>query len=69
MAGRRPDLQSEIVRWAEALDTFLAPHIADPTTRAGATAAIDGLFLRAFSTPDPPNADEVHAILLRLAAG
>jgi TetR/AcrR family transcriptional regulator, regulator of biofilm formation and stress response len=69
MAARRPELASEVLRWTSAVDAFLAPHIADPSTRAGAAAAVDGLFLRCFATPDPPDADEVHAILVRLVCG
>jgi TetR/AcrR family transcriptional regulator, regulator of biofilm formation and stress response len=67
MAGRRPDLLPEAARWTAAVDAFLAPHIPDPAARAGAAAAVDGLFLRCFAAADPPSADEVHAILVRLA--
>ncbi|TQM16354.1 TetR family transcriptional regulator [Pseudonocardia kunmingensis] len=66
IAARRPALQPEVERWNVALDAFLAPHVADPVTRAGATAAVDGLFMRCFSRPDPPSATEVREILERL---
>jgi hypothetical protein len=67
MAGRRPALRAEAARWADGLDTFLAPHVADPTRRAGMAAAIEGLFLRCFTVADPPDVASVHAILTTLA--
>lgn len=66
MAGRRPALQPEAVRWTEGLDAFLDPFVSDPVERAGVAAAVDGLFLRCFCAPDPPGADEVHTVLARL---
>jgi DNA-binding transcriptional regulator YbjK len=69
IAARRPELRPEADRWAAAIDDFLAPHVADPIARAGATAAVDGLFLRCFVAADAPGADEVHAILLHIAGG
>jgi DNA-binding transcriptional regulator YbjK len=66
MAGRRPALQPEAARWTDGLDAFLAPHVADPVERAGVAAAVDGLFLRCFCAPDPPEANKVHAVLARL---
>lgn len=69
MAARRPELAPEVVRWTSAVDAFLAPHVPDPSSRAGAAAAVDGLFFRCFATPDPPDADEVRVILARLVRG
>jgi DNA-binding transcriptional regulator YbjK len=66
MAGRRPALQPEAARWTDGLDAFLAPHVADPVERAGVAAAVDGLFLRCFCAPDPPEANKVRAVLARL---
>jgi DNA-binding transcriptional regulator YbjK len=66
MAARRPDLRPELARWTSALDAFLAQYVDDPTTRAAATAAIDGLFLRCLCVDDPPDTDEVLSILHRL---
>ena len=66
MAARRPDLRTELTRWINALDAFLARYIDDPITRAAATAAIDGLFLRCLCVDRPPDTDEILAILHRL---
>jgi DNA-binding transcriptional regulator YbjK len=66
MAARRPDLQQEAARWTDAVDAFLAPHVAGPVARAGVAAAVDGLFLRCFCAPDPPGPDEVRDVLRRL---
>ncbi|PRX96726.1 TetR family transcriptional regulator [Allonocardiopsis opalescens] len=66
LAGRHPELQHEAVRWAEAVDAFLAPFAPDPVDRAGAAAAVDGLFLRCHSYPGPPDAAAVRAVLDRL---
>jgi DNA-binding transcriptional regulator YbjK len=66
IAARRPELQPEVTRWTDAVDAFLAPHVGDPVARAGVTAAVDGLLLRCFVSADPPSADEVHAVLVRL---
>lgn len=67
MAARRPVLRAEAARWADSLDAFLAPHVADPTRRAGMAAAVEGLFLRCFTVADPPDTAQVHAILTTLA--
>ncbi|WP_219418401.1 TetR/AcrR family transcriptional regulator [Pseudonocardia nigra] len=69
MAGRRPDLQAEAARWTVAVDAFLAPHVPDPVARTGVVAAVDGLFLRCFCHPAPPDAAEVRAVLARLVDG
>jgi TetR/AcrR family transcriptional regulator, regulator of biofilm formation and stress response len=69
MAGRRPDLQREAERWTAALEAFLAPHVPDPVRRAGVAAAVDGLFLRSFCAPSPPDPSELRAVLDRLAHG
>jgi len=69
MAARRPDLRREAERWTAAVEAFLAPHVPDPVARAGAAAAVDGLFLRCFTATTPPDADEVHAVLARVVAG
>jgi DNA-binding transcriptional regulator YbjK len=66
LAGRRPELRPEAERWASAVDAYLAPHVADPVTRAAAAAAIDGLFLRCSIAADPPDAAEVRAVLARV---
>lgn len=66
MAARRPAMRGELDRWAQALDRFAARFVGDPIDRAGLTAAIDGLFLRAFSVEVPPGAAEVAEILERL---
>jgi DNA-binding transcriptional regulator YbjK len=66
LAGRRPELRPEVDRWTSAIDAYLAPHVADPVTRAAAAAAVDGLFLRCSITTDPPNAAEVRAVLARV---
>jgi DNA-binding transcriptional regulator YbjK len=63
LAGRRPELQPEVDRWASAVDAYLAPHVADPVVRAAAAAAVDGLFLRCAIATDPPGAAEVRAML------
>ena len=63
LAARRPELQPEAARWTDAVDAFLAPHVADPVARVGVTAAVDGLLLRCFVAADPPSADEVRAVL------
>jgi TetR/AcrR family transcriptional regulator, regulator of biofilm formation and stress response len=67
MAARRPELQPEVARWTTAVDAFLTPHVGDPNARAGVAAAVDGLLLRCFVSADPPSADEVHAVLTRIA--
>jgi TetR/AcrR family transcriptional regulator, regulator of biofilm formation and stress response len=67
MGARRPELQPEVARWTAAVDAFLTPHVGDPTARAGVAAAVDGLLLRCFVSADPPSADEVHAVLTRIA--
>jgi DNA-binding transcriptional regulator YbjK len=69
MAARRSDLQPEVARWTRAVDAFLVPYVADPVTRAGVVAAVDGLFLACFCDPDPPDARRVRAILERLVGG
>lgn len=66
LAGRRADMRTELARWTRALDEFLKPFVDDPVTRAGVTAAVDGLFLRTFCADDPPGADEIYEILVRL---
>lgn len=66
LAARRPELRTEAARWAAAVDAFLAPHTHDPIARAGAAAAIDGLFLRCLVAEDRPGVDEVHRVLARL---
>ncbi|MER7196017.1 TetR/AcrR family transcriptional regulator [Streptomyces flaveolus] len=63
MAARRADLRPEAARWTNAVDAYLAPYIVDPVRRAGAVAAVDGLFLRCLSDPIPPDSDAVLAIL------
>jgi DNA-binding transcriptional regulator YbjK len=69
IAARRPEMQPEAARWTAAVDAFLTPHVDDPIARAGVTAAVDGLLLRCFVSADPPNADEVHAVLAHIVAG
>jgi TetR/AcrR family transcriptional regulator, regulator of biofilm formation and stress response len=66
IAARRPEMQPEAARWADAVDAFLTPCVDDPIVRAGVAAAVDGLLLRCFVSADPPSADEVHAVLARL---
>jgi DNA-binding transcriptional regulator YbjK len=68
LAGRRPELKPEVDRWTSAVDAYLAPHVGDPVRRAAVAAAVDGLFLRCFTSADPPSADEVHAVLVRLVS-
>jgi hypothetical protein len=53
-------------RWTSALDAFLAPLVADPVRRAGVAAAVDGLILRCFWEPAPPDAGRLHAVLAGL---
>jgi len=69
IAARRPELQPEAARWTAAVNAFLVPHIADAVVRAGVAAAVDGLFLRCYAAPDPPDAGEVLAVLERLVGG
>ncbi len=69
MAARRPDMQREAARWTDGVARFLAPLVADPVRLAGVAAAVDGLFLRCFCTADPPDAEEVHAVLTSLLPG
>ena len=52
MSARRPALQPEALRWADAVDAFLAPHVAGPVERAGVAAAVDGLFLAIGHSPN-----------------
>ncbi|WP_255622798.1 TetR/AcrR family transcriptional regulator [Pseudonocardia sp. DSM 110487] len=66
IAARRPEMQPEAARWADAVDAFLRPYADDPIVRAGVAAAVDGLLLRCFVSAEPPSADEVHAVLARL---
>jgi TetR/AcrR family transcriptional regulator, regulator of biofilm formation and stress response len=66
LASRRPELAPEAARWTAALDAFLAPHVADPVGRAAASAAVDGLLLRCCHLPEPPDVDEVLAVLRRV---
>jgi DNA-binding transcriptional regulator YbjK len=66
IAARRPELQPEVDRWTAAIDAHLAPHVADPLARAATAAAVEGLFLRCFVAADPPNADEVRAVLAHI---
>lgn len=63
MAARRPDLRRETTRWTDGVMAVLEPLVADPVRRAGVAAAVEGLFLRCFATADPPDADDVRAIL------
>jgi DNA-binding transcriptional regulator YbjK len=69
MSARRPALQPEALRWADAVDAFLAPHVDGPVERAGVAAAVDGLFLRCFCAPEPPDVEQVQAVLARLVSG
>ncbi len=64
LAGRRDDLRGEYARWTAGLDALLAPVVGDAVRRAGAVAAVDGLFLRVWCAPEAPGADELHAVLL-----
>jgi DNA-binding transcriptional regulator YbjK len=66
MAARRPGMRGELDRRARTLDRFASRFTRDPIDRSGITAAIDGLFLRAFSPDGPPSATEALAILERL---
>lgn len=66
IAARRPELQPEAARWADAVDSFLTPYVGDPVARAGVAAAVDGLLLRCFVSAEPPSADEVRAVLARI---
>jgi DNA-binding transcriptional regulator YbjK len=66
MSARRPALQPEAIRWANGVDAFLAPHVADPVARAGVAAAVDGLFLRCFCATEPPDVGRVQAVLAGL---
>lgn len=66
MAARRPDMRAEMERWTRALDGFLAPKVPDPVRRAGVAAAVDGLFLRYFSSAEKPSIAEVLGVLERL---
>lgn len=63
MAARHPPMRGELDRWVRTLDRLAARVTADPTIRAGLTAVIDGLFLRACTASDPPDAGEVRQIL------
>jgi DNA-binding transcriptional regulator YbjK len=67
-AGRRPALRAEWARWTGALDALLAPLVPDPRRRAGAAAAVDGLFLRCWCDPVPWGAEDVAAVLRALLA-
>jgi DNA-binding transcriptional regulator YbjK len=69
MAARRPAMRGELERWARTLDRFVGRFTDDPVHRSGITAAIDGLFLRAFSSDGPPAAAQALAILERLVRG
>ena len=67
MAARRPSLRGELLRWSQALDTFLARHIADPDRRLAASAAVEGLFVRSCHPEGvSPTEEEVHRALVRL---
>ncbi|NED98420.1 TetR family transcriptional regulator [Phytoactinopolyspora alkaliphila] len=65
-AARRPEMRPQIARWMDALDALMARYIDDPVERAGATAAIDGLFLRACIGENPPDAGVVLHVLQSL---
>lgn len=67
LAARRPAMRSQIERWNRTLDAFLAPLLPDPVDRAGACAAVDGLFLRG-CTPPGLAAEEVYRALSRLVS-
>ncbi|WP_017600483.1 TetR/AcrR family transcriptional regulator [Nocardiopsis lucentensis] len=68
IAARRPSMRTQIRRWNQAVDAFLAPYLPDPVARAGAAAAIDGLFLRCCTVEPAPKVDEVQAVLSRLVS-
>lgn len=69
LAGRRPSMRAEYVRWIRSLDAFLASYIDDPTRLAAASAAVDGLFLRCYCAPDTLDRCDVQAILTDLVRG
>ncbi|WP_106580820.1 TetR/AcrR family transcriptional regulator [Murinocardiopsis flavida] len=66
MAGRRPDMRAEIARWNQVIDAFTARFTADPLDGTAIAAAIDGLFLRTFTTDGLSTAPEVLAVLKRI---
>ena len=69
LAARRPELRGEYVRWSRALDAFLAPFTPSARRRAGAAAAVDGLFLRCSCDPEALTPKAVHEVLDDLLAG
>jgi DNA-binding transcriptional regulator YbjK len=66
LAARRPELRPELGRWTAALDALAARLVDDPVRRLGFAAANDGLFLRAASSPEPPDPAGTAAVLALL---
>ena len=67
LAARRPELRPELGRWTAALDTLAARLVDDPVRRLGFATAVDGLFLRAATSPEPPDPAGTAAVLALLA--
>ena len=66
LAARRPELRPELGRWTDALDALAAGLVDDPVRRLGFAAAVDGLFLRAATSPEPPDPAGTAAVLALL---
>jgi DNA-binding transcriptional regulator YbjK len=67
LVARRPELRAELARWNAALDALAGRLVDDPARRLGFAAAVDGLFLRAATSPEPPDAARIAAVLALLA--
>lgn len=67
VAARNPVWRTEYQRWVDGLDRFLARFVGDPVRLSTASAAVDGLMVRACSLPEPPGIDDVHALLVAVA--
>jgi TetR/AcrR family transcriptional regulator, regulator of biofilm formation and stress response len=70
LAGRGERWQREYERWAAALTAFFTSGCGLDAGRAeSASAAVDGLFVRAYCLPDAYGADEIRAVLRAVVGG
>jgi DNA-binding transcriptional regulator YbjK len=64
LAGRGERWRSEYERWAAALTAFFSTGCGlEPARSESASAAVDGLFIRAYCLPDSYGVDEIRAVL------
>ncbi|MCM6772460.1 TetR family transcriptional regulator [Nocardia sp. CDC159] len=62
-ALRRPDLQPMAQRFYDQAIDSLTPHFTDPTTATTAVSVITGYILHGLIRPNPPDRDEITAVL------